>query len=1775
MRTFQWISGETAPGDTVGVSFLPAWKDLRRAGWVSGVLAVLALAFLAGGAATAARAQGRANPPPRVIQAQRFLAERGWQPGHRRLASIAAGESSRAAGLRSEAVRPRTQAQMASTATWTALGPTAVLTPNYSLVTGRVSALALDPSDSTGNCLYLGTTGGGVWRAQNAGTASASSIVFTPLTDSVAALSGAQDASISIGALTVQPGTVSNCGAGASGGGVILAGTGDPNDALDSYYGAGILRSIDGGNTWSLIATTSDFEQNLSKFDFSFAGEGFAGFAWSTVNPQVVVAAVSQAYEGTLVAAELPGESYEGLYYSSDAGASWHIATVTDGAGADVQGPSDPLAKPDGNAATSVVWNPVRKLFMAAVRYHGYYQSADGVTWTRLAAQPGPGLSAAFCPVNTGASGSIACPIFRGTLAVNPLTGDTFAWTVDASNQDQGIWQDQCAMSGGACANQQISFQQQWNTAALETSTILGAATVANGDYNLALAAVPNGQETTLLAGANDLWKTNCPVAQGCQWRNTTNAGTCMSAQVAGYQHALEWNRTNPLEVFVGNDSGLWRSMDGIGETGQVCAASDATHFQNLNGSLGSLAEVASISAVQYSPYTMMAGLGVNGTAGATNASGPTADWPQILGGEGGPVVIDPGNNLNWYVNNEAGVSIYLCNETSPCTPASFGSAPVVNDADVGGDGYTMTLPAPFLVDPLDEKQLLIGSCRVWRGPASGIGWSAGNAVSPILDNSASTGSCNGDALIRSMAAVALSVSQAHPSGGEAVYVGLYGSADGGSLLPGRVLSGTYDAAAESWSAWQDLTLNPVTNDPSHAMNAYGLDISSIVIDPHDPAGNTVYVTVDGTRTNAEVVRPAYRSTDGGAHWAQLLSNLPAAPVNSLAVDPQDANTVYVATDAGVYFTTQIATCANATSACWSAFGIGLPAAPAVQLSASPLNSAAQVLVAATYGRGIWQTPLWTANAGLTTATVSPANPVVFATPVAVGGSASLTVTVTNTGSLPLTSTASPAMSAGDFSVTTDNCTNATEQPGGSCALTVTFAPAGTGTRTGQMTIYGNVYGGQLQPVELSGTGTPSSVVTLSPTSISFDPAPGQSSSSPPVEVGTASGLFPVGVQNAGSASVSITAVTITPPFVISSNSCGPSTLQPQAYCQMQLNFGPTQKGAATGTLTLTDGAGIQTVTLSGFGWAAPSDTTLPATLPSFGGVGVGQQSPAQTVPLTNTGDLTLTGIAISVGGPFTESDTCGKQLAGGASCAISVVYAPTQLGSQSGTLTVADALRTQTVALSGAGVQPAAIGVSPLSLSFAAQLVGAAGSALTLTVTNTGGAPMANLGFQITGQTAGSFSTGATTCGAILASGTSCTVQVIFSPAAAGGSAATLTVTSSTAGVAPVTVALSGTGQVWSGLNVSPAQLTFAVTAVGQTSAGQTVTVSNTSSASITAPAFAVPAQFNVTQNTCAAGLAAGTSCTMGVVFQPTAVGPVSGTLTVSSASVATPATVLLSGAGAAGAAIQVAPSAIVFAATAPNAISSLTAVTVTNTGVSASLTNLALAVTAGFQIVNNTCPASLGPGQSCTAGVEFAPTNAGAQTGALTVTSSAAATASVPLSGMSLDFTLAVIGSASQTVAAGQTANFTLAITPLNGSGGTFTFACGSLPANALCLFNPATEALNGVTGNVTVEISTTKATAQLEYPPAWRVLPLACGLILLPFGWRRRKMLLLAALFLVLAGGVTSCTSSGGGSGGSGGSSGQGGSSGTPAGTYSIPVSAAAAGVQHSVTLTLTVD
>jgi hypothetical protein len=1128
----------------------------------------------------------------------------------------------------------------------------------------------------------------------------------------------------------------------------------------------------------------------------------------------------------------------------------------------------------------------------------------------------------------------------------------------------------------------------------------------------------------------------------------------------------------------------------------------------------------------------------------------------------------------NWYVNNDDGVSIYLCSDTSPCTPADFGTTPVVNNNDVGGDGEAMASPAPFLVDPLDTTQLLIGTCRVWRGPADGLGWSGTNAISPILDSGATGVACSGDALIRSMAALAVSGTS------EVVYLGMYGANNGGANLPGHILSATIDSASAGMPVWHDLTRSPVSNSPN-ALNKFGLDVSSVFVDSHDPTGNTVYATVEGFSTAGETVQTVYGSTDGSAHWASLMANLPSVPVSGLVVDPQSAGTAYLATDAGVYFTTQISTCANLPSSCWSVFGTGLPQAPVTELSAAPPTAAAQVLTAGTYGRGVWQTPLWSAGTSVTTATASP-SPLVFSIPVAADSTSQLPVSISNTGNVSLTLTS--IATTGDFGWTDPNfCLENPVAPGSACSIDVTFSPnaASPPTFMGQMTIYANLEGGQLTE-SLSGTGTPPGAVTLSTSTISFGGVPLGTTPAPEL---------PVSVNNSTTSPIASVSISPASPFAIASNTCGAGAQVP-GTCNVEVEFSPAISGPAAGTLTFTDQAGTQMVTLTGTGQAPATDQIQPTSL-SFPPTAIGGQPSSLSVTLTNNGDLTLTSITLSVTAGFnlasnsTASGGCGTQLPAHTPCSISVQFAPTQLGPQTGTLTVGDITRVkpQTVALSGTGVQPAALSINANSLNFAVEDLGVASAPQTLTITNNGGLAVSDMGFGIAGQGASNFFCGATicsatTCGATLGPGGNCAVQVIFKPATIGVSSASLNIAADNVKV-PATVALNGSGQVLSGLNVSPPQLIFAATVAGSSSAPKTVTVSNTSGVAASQLVLEASAGFKLTQGTCNSSLAAGATCTVGVIFEPGSIGPVAGTLSVTSATIADSPTVVLSGVGAYAAAIQVTSPTLTFGSTGVGETSGPIPVTVTNAGAADPLSNLALAVPAGFQLVNNNCGASLGPGASCTAAVEFAPSAAGAQTGSLTVSSSAVTSAvQVPLAGAGFDFTVAVLGSSTQSVASGLSASYTLLLTPLSGSSGAFTFACNSLPANAVCVFNPSGETLNaGAAGNVTAQVSTGSIAASVRWKGqrAWRVLPLACGLLLLPLGWKRKRKALHGAILLLLLAmvlcGIGSCAKSGGGTeGGLGASSG---GATTPAGTYSIPVTVTSTGVSHNATLTLTVD
>ena len=521
----------------------------------------------------------RQQPGVQRIRTRRFLGGRELMNGQRAAVPMDAARQRHAAMILEQAG----SGDASLNASWQALGPNQITTAAYGNVTGRITAIAIDPADATGNTVYLGATGGGVWKSTNA-AGPAGAVSFVPLTDTLPAFSAnagtAALPSLSIGALSVQSG-------------IVLAGTGDPNDATDSYYGSGLLRSADGGLTWTLIQGSKDGVAG----NHSFVGLGVAGLAWSSTTSGLVVAAITDAAEGELVNAPDPTNSVRGLYYSTDAGVTWQMSVIMDGSQT-VQTPLPTGGNGGGNAATAVVWNPVRSLFYAAVRYHGYYESVDGVTWTRMAQQPGTGMALRACPTDPGSTGNPSCPVFRGALAVQPVTGDTFALTVDRSNLDQGLWQDVCGLAGSACSGVD-GFGQQLGSTALEAGS--GSTMIPQADYNLTLSAVASESagitDTLLFVGTEDLYR--CSLSAGCSLRNTTNAtnGCAAPAGVAGAQHALAALATASLPlVYLGNDGGVWRSTDGINEQATPCSSDDASHFQNLNGGLGSLAEVVSLA---------------------------------------------------------------------------------------------------------------------------------------------------------------------------------------------------------------------------------------------------------------------------------------------------------------------------------------------------------------------------------------------------------------------------------------------------------------------------------------------------------------------------------------------------------------------------------------------------------------------------------------------------------------------------------------------------------------------------------------------------------------------------------------------------------------------------------------------------------------------------------------------------------------------------------------------------------------------------------------------------------------------------------------------------------------------------------------------------------------------------------------------------------------------------------------------------------------------------
>jgi Bacterial Ig-like domain (group 2)/Abnormal spindle-like microcephaly-assoc'd, ASPM-SPD-2-Hydin len=297
--------------------------------------------------------------------------------------------------------------------------------------------------------------------------------------------------------------------------------------------------------------------------------------------------------------------------------------------------------------------------------------------------------------------------------------------------------------------------------------------------------------------------------------------------------------------------------------------------------------------------------------------------------------------------------------------------------------------------------------------------------------------------------------------------------------------------------------------------------------------------------------------------------------------------------------------------------------------------------------------------------------------------SAAQTVTLTNVGTTALTGV-SVATSSAMFTQT--NTCAANVPPGGTCAISVKFAPTAPGVVQGSLSITDSA-GDSPQPVSLAGTGVSGPFASISPFSLTFGPqAPG-----------TTSPAQTITVTNTGTSALSVSTVSAVPSDFKETDNCADFTIQPTNSCTISVTWtaNPAVTPPESGFLAITDNAqnnGTQTVGLLG---GATNTISISPTSLSFGNQPVNTTSAAQTVTITNTGNTTVLIPSIIAPVGFAETDNCVSSgglvpagQTGQMSCTIMVKFTPTSATAFSGSLMITDSAQgsPHSVMLTGTG---------------------------------------------------------------------------------------------------------------------------------------------------------------------------------------------------------------------------------------------------------------------------------------------------------------------------------------------------------------------------------------------------------------------------------------------------------------------------------------------------------
>jgi Right handed beta helix region/Abnormal spindle-like microcephaly-assoc'd, ASPM-SPD-2-Hydin len=322
----------------------------------------------------------------------------------------------------------------------------------------------------------------------------------------------------------------------------------------------------------------------------------------------------------------------------------------------------------------------------------------------------------------------------------------------------------------------------------------------------------------------------------------------------------------------------------------------------------------------------------------------------------------------------------------------------------------------------------------------------------------------------------------------------------------------------------------------------------------------------------------------------------------------------------------------------------------------------------------------------------------------------------------------------------------------------------------------------------------------------------------------------------------------------------------------------------------------------------------------------VGTTSSPQVVTLTNQKTTAVTLNLIATGPNYSQTNNCGTSLAAGASCQISVTFAPLAGGT----------IRSVLGILSGATLNPLAVnllgtGLSPQAQIYAPfyfynQVVGTP-STQTGTLTNTGQAPLSISSILFTGAADFVESNNCPIAPNTLAAGAQCTITVTYTPTIVGSEYGTITFNDN-ALPSPQTVNVNGSSVSAGVPTITPTSLTFPTTLIGLGSTPQTATLTNTGTGPMGVTNIYSYGDFPQTNN-CPAILAVGASCTLSVTYTPSYQGTENGYVWIYTDSQYFQASLNVSGTGQAAA-----PTATSLSTTSVPAGSATTQITITGTG-------------------------------------------------------------------------------------------------------------------------------------------------------------------------------------------------------------------------------------------------